>query len=318
MTLFRSTKGRKLRRSYPIHAYVGANGGGKSAAMVWDTIPALLAGRPVLSTVRILDFENPRPCDDPACPVDHDEYRAGTGNEHMAAHPLFVPFTRWPQLTEFRRGEVLMDEVTGVASSRDSHRMPGPVLNHLMQLRRADVVLRWSAPSWRRADTGIREVSQAVTACRGFVKKPVPSDDPALERAWTHRRLFLWKTYDAFAFDEFDTAMTVAGPGQSRARLRAMKAELHWGPGSPAFSAYDTFDAVSAIGTVSESGRCMVCDGRRSAPTCTCPDYVAPRRGARRALEVAPAPGSPRSGVGEGTTAGPDGLDLGDVDGVGA
>jgi len=305
VTLFRSTKGRRVRRSYPIHAYVGPNGGGKTAAMVWDTLPALAAGRPVLSTVRLLDFENPRLCDDEGCEVDHEAYRAATGNEHMAAHPLWIPFTGWPQLLEFTRGEVLMDEVTGVASSRDSHKMPGAVLNHLMQLRRSDVVLRWSAPSWRRADTGIREVSQAVTACRGFVKKKVPSEDPALERAWSHRRLFLWKTYDAFAFDEFDTSQTVAGPGQKRARLRAIRSEFHWGPGSPAFDAYDTFDAVLAIGTVNEFGVCMTCDGSRRRPPCTCED--APRsRASRRVLEVGPAPGAPRSGSGAAPTPSPD------------
>jgi len=58
---------RARRRMYPIHFYVGRNGAGKSLAAVYDTMPDLDAGLPCLSTVRLLDFRNPRPCDDPNC-----------------------------------------------------------------------------------------------------------------------------------------------------------------------------------------------------------------------------------------------------------
>jgi hypothetical protein len=49
--MFRNAGKRARRRVMPIHGYVGSNGGGKSAAMVWDTLPSLLAGRRVLSGV---------------------------------------------------------------------------------------------------------------------------------------------------------------------------------------------------------------------------------------------------------------------------
>lgn len=299
MTFKRPSKGRGVRRGFPIHGYVGPNGGGKTASMIWDTMPALETGRPVLSTVRLLDYADPRPCEGWIFGPDGDQVPCPTcasseGYAHAQAHPLWVPFTRWRQLLDFRAGDVLMDEVTGVASSRESHAMPGPILNHLMQLRRADVTLRWSAPSWRRADTGIREVTQAVTSCKGLVKKAVPAEEGQPERVWHHRRLFIWRTFDAYQFEDFTTSMTVQGNGR-KARLKALKSEWHWGPGSPAFDAYDTFDSVLAIGSVSPAGRCMTCDGRRSAPACSCDDYDPPRRS--RAARGAGDGGAPRSGV---------------------
>lgn len=255
-------------------AYVGSNGGGKSLAAVRDTLPSLLAGRRVLSTVRLLDFENPRPCDDASCSSpDHAR--------HMAAHPLWIPWTTWKQLLDVEHCDVLADEVTGVASSRESHSMPSAVANTLVQLRRRDVVLRWTAPSWPRADKIIRECTQAVTLCRGFLPVRVATGEGENERAWRHRRLFRWHTYDALEMDEFTEG--------KRDKVRPTTRDHFWGPGCVEFSAYDTFDAVLSIGSVSESGRCLVCDGRRSAPACTCPDYTS-----RKARPE--AAGSPRSG----------------------
>ena len=267
--ILRKGKGRGIRRGFPIAGYVGPNGSGKTAAMVWDTLPSLEAGRSVLSTVRLLDYLDPRPCDDPTCEAtDHET--------HMAAHPLWVPFTDWLQFMAWEGGDVLMDEVTGVASSRESHSMPGPVSNLLNQLRRRDVCLRWSAPSWGRADIIIRQCTQSVTSCPGFLPVDVPVSEGEAERVWRHRRLFMWKTFDAYAFEDF-TAGT-------RERLKAWNTEPHWGPGSPVFSAYDTFDSVLSIGAVTDTGRCMTCGGRRSAPACSCSGYVAPSRArARRA-----------------------------------
>jgi hypothetical protein len=261
--ILRGEKGRKVRRGFPIAGYCGANGSGKTAALIWDTLPTLEAGRPVLSTVRLQDYKDPRPCEDEACTSE----RHGV---HLAAHPLWVPFTRWTQLMDWRFGDVLMDEVTGVASSRESHSMPGPVANHLNQLRHGDVTVRWSAPSWKRADIIMREVTQSVTQCKGHFPVAVPSVDGEPERSWRHRRMFTWKTYDAGDFEDFTVG--------ARERLKAWNTELYWGPGSPVFNAYDTFDAVLSIGSVSESGRCMTCGGRRSAPACVCKDYVPPAR----------------------------------------
>jgi hypothetical protein len=283
--MFQNTRKRASRRGWPIIGFTGPNGSGKSAAMVWDTAPSLAAGRRVLSTVRLLDWENPRPCDDPAC--THPEHAGqimavpggGAADEsagvhelglavpspapvtHKAAHPLYVPFTDWEQLLEAEHCDVLMDEVTGVASSRESQSMPAPVANKLVQLRRADVVVRWSAPSWSRADKIIRECSQAVVYAQGYLPKAHEDGD----RMWRNRRMFKWATYDAAEFEDFTLG--------KREQLPPMSVDWHWGPGSPVFSMYDSFDAVSTIGTVTDSGRCYRCGGRRRVPTCSCPDH---------------------------------------------
>lgn len=283
MSLLRNDKKRMARRGWPIHAYVGPNGGGKTCAAVWDTLPSLEAGRPVLSTVRLLDYLNPRPCDDPAC-TSPDHAR------HMAAHPLWIPWTSWAQLLEVEHCDVIADEVTGVASSRESQSMPSVIANALVQLRRRDVVLRWTAPSWSRADLIIRECSQAATLCTGHFAVDVQGEDGEdVARMWRHRRLFRWKTYDAALVDDLQSAK-MRGDSHS---LRPMTFDLHWGPGSPAFGAYDTFDSVSSIGHVTDSGRCMTCSGRRSAPSCSCPDYV---ERPRRSRASAGSGGSPRAG----------------------
>lgn len=253
--MFQNRTKRRTRRGYPIAGYVGPNGGGKSAAMVWDTLPSLDAGRPVLSTVRLLDWHNPRPCEGcEDCPTE------GT---HQQQHPNYIKFQDWQQLLDFRGGDVLMDEVTGVASSRESHSMPSVVANVLVQMRRADVVVRWSAPSWARADKIIRECSQAVTYCRGYMPVEVPAEKGE-ERAWKTRRLFKWKSYDAADFEDFTVG--------KRDQLAPWVVDWHWGPGSPVFTAYDTFDSVSTIGTVTDSGRCYRCGGNRPRPKCNCPD----------------------------------------------
>jgi len=272
MKMFRNVGKRSARRGWPIMAYVGANGGGKSAAAVWDTLPTLAAGRPVLSTVRLLDYDNPRDCE--GC--DLPGHAAG----HLQAHPGWVPFTEWTQLMEFTYGDVIMDEVTGVASSRESHSMPTMVANQLVQLRRRDVVLRWTAPSWARADKIIRECSQAVTYCRGRLPVKVKTGADEDDRQWRARRLFIWKTYDASDFEDFTSG--------KREALASQTSDMFWGPNSPAFAAYDTYDAVMSIGTVTDSGRCADCGGRRSAPQCSCSDYVHRKTRGRGAKEGPP------------------------------
>lgn len=297
--MFQNKRKRMRRRNWPIHGYTGPNGSGKSAAMVWDTLPSLEAGRQVLSTVRLLDYVNPRECE--GCDeVGHDIavrrslMPAGLSAQeqllwltdtpleersevigwkvHGHAHPLLVPFRQWGQLLEFKGGDVLMDEVTGVASSRESHSMPAAVANVLVQMRRNDVVIRWTAPAWMRSDKIIREVSQAVTYCKGYM--PKVAVDEAGARAWGQRRLFEWKTYDAQLFEDFTSG--------KREQLKAEQVDWHYGPRSPVFSAYDTLDAVETIGTVSEGGSCERCGGSRPRPKCSCPDFVASLPARRR------------------------------------
>lgn len=277
--MFQNAKKRAARRAWPIHGYVGPNGSGKTAYMVWDTLPSLEAGRTVLSTVRLLDYNNPRPCEGCDAP--------GHALGHQQAHPLWVPFTDWGQLLDDAdHWDVLMDEVTGVASSRESQGMPAPVANRLVQLRRKDVIVRWSAPSWARADKIIRECSQAVTHTTGYLPVRAESED-GTDRMWRNRRMFKGKTYDADLFEDFSVG--------KREQLSALTVDWHWGPSSPVFDAYDTLDAVLSIGTVTDSGRCYRCGGRRRVPNCSCPDSHAHDDEDRGEPGGAPAQRGPRA-----------------------
>lgn len=295
--MLQNTKKRATRRGWPIHGYVGPNGGGKSAAMVWDTLPSLDAGRPVLSTVRLLDYQNPRPCEGwrmqdgvqvecETCQAasearSHEDDDEDAVRPHMQAHPLWVPLRDWKQLMEASKCDVLLDEVTGVASSRTSQSLPAPVANKLVQLRRVDCVVRWSAPAWARADLIIRECSQAVTYCQGFLTK----ESGEADRMWRQRRLFKWKTYDAQLFEDFTSG--------KRESLGAELVDWHWGPRSPAFGAYDTYDAVSTVGTVTDAGRCYECGGKKSIPACRCdhsPVISTPKTGAGGRPKAVPGP----------------------------
>jgi hypothetical protein len=238
-------KARERRNSLPIHGYTGSNGGGKTMCAVYDSLPTLAAGRPVVSTCRILDPTTGEP------------------------HPLWVPLDDFRLLLELSFCDVILDEVTGVASSRDSAGMPSAVLNHLMQLRKGDVTIRWTTPNWKRADVGIREVTQGLTTCIGFIPedKRIVTDD-GLVRRWKPRRSFLWRTYDARKFDEWSTAKERSSSKQHR--IRPVARQLIWGPGAPVRDCYDTYENALTLGVVSEAGLCMDCGGKRQPRKCGC------------------------------------------------
>lgn len=291
-----TNRARMARRAYPIHAYVGPNGTGKTACMVHDTVTSLEWGRPVLSTVRLLDYRDPRPCpggrwcdneeghevervqyelvradpDDLDAPLVRTAVHTGIWDVHRAPHPLYVRFVSYQQLLEAKSMDVLMDEVTGIASSRDSASgMPTQVANMLVQLRRRNVVLRWSAPAWGRADKIIREVSQAVTLTSARMPRKAPPRPGEPPRLWRERRLFIARTFAGDQFDEFDAHRSVD--------VKPMVRSWLWGPSSQMFSAYDTYDAVTALGWAQESGLCGHCGGHRARRKCGCPDeHVSP------------------------------------------
>lgn len=232
--------GRDTRRKLPIHGYFGRNGMGKTLAMVHDTLPDLYAGDPVLSTVEFRD--------------------AVTGD----LYPNFTRLTSWDQVLGFKRGVICFDEIVGVAGSREGMTLPVQVQNLLVQLRRSDIALRWTAPGWARADKIIRETSVGATLCRGYFAKAV-KDEAGRTLTWRQRRLFRWKTYNAEDFEEW-TASKEAG----QAKLRKVNASWYWAPGKPAQWSYDTYDDVSRIALPIESGRCASCGGTRRAKPCSC------------------------------------------------
>lgn len=277
MPLKGSVRKRAARRAWGIRAYVGGNGHGKSLAMVHDTLPSLAAGRRVLSTVRLLDWQNPRPCEDDSCLwPEHPD--------HGAAHPLWVPFTEWGQFLAFRDGDVLLDEVAGVASSRESSSLPFQVARDLQQLRRRNVVLSWTAPAWTRADRIIRECTQLVVECRGRMSRTVTDSD--LQLAWPDRRLFRWTGFDAVAFDAWTQG--------TKDRAEVLNGEWFWRSGTTeAERAYSTRDHVASLGWAGAAGICLGCGGRRAVPRCSCPGHGADSSGAGKPS----AAGGPATGA---------------------
>ena len=256
------------RRANSIRGYIGPNGSGKTALMVMDTLPVLEGmrwrcsnpahlhtargitegWRTVLSTVQLLD---------PA-----------TGLPHDLCIRLCEENGGWNQVLEAEHCDLLFDEVTGIAGSREAMGMPVAVQNILQQLRRRDVLLAWSAPSWARADSIIRSCTQLVTDCRGWMpdRSHLRGETPP---AWLPRRLFKARSFSAVDFDEWTAAKASQQKGAVRP-LRANVVQWWWGPRSMVFNAYDTYDAVTRITEVLDGGRCAHCGGRRAIPVCKC------------------------------------------------
>lgn len=257
------------RRQSGIRAYIGPNGSGKSALMVMDTLTTLEGAtwrcdnpshlhtqrgqttgqRRVLSTVGLLD------------PL--------TGEPHSLCDRLCEENGGWSMVLEAEHCDILFDEVTGIAGSRESMGMPVAVQNILQQLRRRDVQLSWSAPNWARADSIIRGCTQLVTDCRGWLpdRSALRGETPP---AWLPRRLFKARSFSAIDFDEWTAAKASQAPGTKSHALRPALVQWWWGPGSLVFSSYDTYDAVTRVAEVLDGGRCAHCGGRRAVPACRC------------------------------------------------
>jgi len=251
-------RSRLRRRAFPIHAYLGTgNGSGKSLMMVYDTLPSLDNGRSVLSTVRLLDYRNPRQCDDPTCTFP------GHPN-HMAAHPLYIPFKDYQQLLDARDCDILMDEVTGIASSREFASMPVEIANFLVQLRRRNVSLRWSSTNWARSDVIIREVTQAATLMTPHLAKTRKSKAGEPPILWKDRFVFVARTFDAALLDDFDARAADLG------QMKSMITQVYLRNGGYAMNAYDTLDPVLSLSSHNTAGMCMTCNGKKTIPKCNC------------------------------------------------
>lgn len=228
---WRLSKGTKKRRSVPITGFTGLNGQGKTLSAVRDTVPSLLMGRPVLSTVALLDPHSGNP------------------------HPLYVPFSSWAQLHEWRNGDLLLDEITGIIDSRDGvNGMPKHIRRILPQMRRRNVLIRWTGIDWDNSDRRLRQITQAVAACRGYLP------DRALTRSdgeqdaiamWAPNRLFSVVTYDAQTLTQSADSKLMNqesdSGGNKRRRVKVLDREWYLGRRSGAFQWYNTNDSVSSV-----------------------------------------------------------------------
>jgi hypothetical protein len=180
---------------------------------------------------------------------------AATGDPH----PLWRPLRSFVTLADVEHADVILDEVTGIASARAHQSLPAQIENLIMQLRRRDVRMIWTTPDYSAADVRLRQVTQGVVYCKGLSR--VSSGIKG--RVWKDSRLFRWSLYDAQEFDEF-----TAG---KRERTKPLSTQFVWRPGHLLERSYNTLASVQTIGHVSEGGMCMSCGGRRSAPKCSCP-----------------------------------------------
>lgn len=267
------------RRQVGIHAYVGPNGSGKTACMVRDTEPAL-------DGIRWRCYVEDHKHNDPQYDDRGDFIGYGPNAQHEGyvrilstvrlydpdtgqLHPRYEKFDDWSQLDGLEHAELLMDEITGVAHSREGNALPHDIMNRLQQLRKGEVLIRWSAPAWARAEKLIREVTIAITVCQGGTPERRSAS------LWKQNRRFVYRTYNTLDFDEWTT-------GRAE-RLRPDVTEHFWGPGSRAFRLYNTLQAVTRIGHANDSGVCVACGGTRRRSECSCDDYQRRRQMARRA-----------------------------------
>lgn len=252
----------------PILVINGVNGSGKSLLAAELCRRSLEAGRPVLSTARLLDYENRRECpggDECDDPANHFYDK----RVHGAAHPLYTRWTRWGQVDEMgTRFDLWADEITGVAGSRDTSALPKYAQDLFAQLRRRDAALRVTGIAFERADVLIREVAQGVVNCRGYVSRV----DTESGRRYPRKRMFRWRMYGKDQGDVTRAALLDAGP---------VAESWFWGPGSTAFGCYDTLAPVARIGRIAPTGICEVCEGSKRRHECTCAEYVADRAGRR-------------------------------------
>lgn len=235
------TRGILKRRDAAVRGYCGLNGHGKSFAMVRDALLGLAQGYRVLSTVNILDPESGNP------------------------HPNFELFRSWQQLHDVRNTEILLDEITGIMDSRDSG-MPKHVRRLIPQMRRANCPVSWTGIDWDNCDRRMRQLTWAMVRCVGhFPDRSVLRNDGTKDAVpmWAPNRLFVLTTFDAKRLRTSDDSGQLTEEREKKRRSRVLNREFVKGPGSIAFRAYNTLDAVSQI-----DNSCTTCGGKITEKTC--------------------------------------------------
>jgi len=272
-----SDEARNSRREGEIHAYTGLNGSGKTECAVDDTIPAL-------DGIEWECYEEDHKHNDPIWDDNGEFVEYGPAAQHKGfvrvlstvrlyddktgkLHHRYEKLYDWHQLEDLEHAEIIMDEIVGVAHSRDSGSLPHNIMNLLMQLRKGECIVRWTAPHWARADKLLREVTKVITVCVGDLP------DRSRGGLWSANRRFLRRTYSTEDFDEWTAGR--------RDKLEPIVTEHHWGPAGRAFNMYRTKQKVTRLGHASETGVCVACGGTRTRVQCSCEDYVEKKRAGR-------------------------------------
>lgn len=243
-----------------IIAAVGANGHGKTLYVAENVvIPSWRKGVPVVGNLALYPE------------------RIGLPELTRDGRPFFEPLTGWRQLTELRDCTLILDEITSVFPSRQALSLPPQLQRVLNQLRKVNVTVVWTAPAWARADKILREVTQYVTVCRGFMpdrwqRVPErarglhlnPKRDGEVESLWAPRRLFSFSTYNAQ-----DLENEVEGKSTGNV-AKPIKRSWYWRPRHLGQLAYSTLEAVSLLDHLDDIGVCLSCGGHRARKKCTC------------------------------------------------
>lgn len=242
-----------------ITAIIGPNGAGKTlGAVALHATPSLAKGRPVAATI--------------------DLFYPGT----KEIHPNSIKITKWRDLLQLHDCTLILDEINSQFPSRGAMQLPPELLRLLHQLRKPRVDLVWTAVSWSRADVALREATKIVTTSTPYLTdkwqretRPSPIYIPSgrikkdengkrlrLEDEWPPSRLFLYRDYDATAFDDFTI--------RAAKNIKPLRRRWYWRPWHDDQNAYDTLEQVPLLDNVSDTGTCLNCGGQRSRPRCTC------------------------------------------------
>ena len=253
-----------------ITAIVGPNGSGKTlGAVALHATPSLAKGRPVAATI--------------------DLFYPGTKERH----PNSILIERWRDLLELHDCTLILDEINSQFPSRGAMQLPPELLRLLHQLRKPRVDLVWTAVSWSRADVALREATKIVTTSTPYLIdkwQRVPEistiTNPSgrrirdnqnrplkLDSEWPPSRLFLYRDYDANAFDDFSIHVAKS--------VKPLRRRWYWRQWHHDQYAYDTLQQVPLLDNVSETGTCLNCGGQRTRPRCHCTEeqrqLIAPR-----------------------------------------
>lgn len=202
----------------PIAGFTGVNGAGKTLLAVESCLADLAAGRDVYSTVPI-----------------HSKW----GDSK--------PIQSLRQLLTLKHSTILLDEVSVIFSSRSTHSLPAEIVALLQTLRHSDLTVRWTAPGWMRADTILREVTQALVAVTPLLRKHDGTP-------WPRPRLIYAAVLD-----------TSVGKADSEPE-RTLRRRLYRTAGLDAFGAFDTHADTPLLGRHLHTGVCVDCGGTINRP----------------------------------------------------
>lgn len=226
----------------PIYGFVGPNGSGKTLCAVETLVrPALERGRTIVST----------------CFVEGETAMALESPRQLRNLP-------WGCV-------LLLDEISSCFPSRQSASMPPEVGRTLNQLRKRDITVGWTGPSWGRCDKILREVTDRVTLSSGYWDSRTLAERRAADAsAWPSNQLFRWKTFTVTHGDTFKVEDTQTDRGARR--LKPDRARWYRRPkdGTGAQGLYRTLDEVLLLDHLEEFGNCPACAGKRDRPRCKC------------------------------------------------